>query len=1386
MTRRLPQLRRLLYLSLAWFLVAGGTIHAQEAQVFFFKAFDPGTIGPGSVSTLVFELSSSEDQPVEDLAFSDTLPAGVVIATPSQASTTCGAGAVVDAPEGGSTITFSGGQLPAPTPEEEVAACEVRVDVTSDTPGTHTNVSEDLTSTLGNHGNATDDLTVSTGRPGFTKAFSPDPITVGQTSTLTFTVDNTANGSPAFNLAFSDDLPAGLVVASPANASTTCGGTVTAGSGSSSISLSGGAVAEGGTCTVSVDVLAETAGLKENTSGELTSGGFPGVSSGKAGAVLQVDLDSLVKVFTDDPVPPGGTVTLEFTITNFDRTEALTDLAFTDDLGTTLSGLVAMGLPLTDPCGAGSQLIGDPDASNLSFTGGNLGPGESCTFSVTLQVPAGATPGTFPNTTSPLTGLRGGEPVTLSSASDDLVVSPEPVLTKEFTDDPVPPGNPVTLDFTITNTSSTSSATDIAFEDVFESVLPTASATPGDGCCGAGSSCTFTPLNNPLPPNTGTPARFAVSNASLAAGATCSFSLTLDVAADAAGGTYPNTTSEITATVDGTTRSGSAASDDLVVVAAPRLRKEFTDDPVQPGDTVTLRFTLQRSAESQGDVTGIAFTDDLNTALSGLVATGLPLTDPCGPGSELAGDPDASNLSFTGGSLGPGESCSFSLTLQVPAGAPSGNHLNTTSPVQATVDGFAAESPAASDLLSVAELFLTKEFVGDPVLPGDTVILRFTVQNLSPSSTATDIAFTDDLGAVLSGLAPTDLPKTDVCGTGSSLSVSDSTLSLGGGSLDPGGSCTFETVLDVPAGAESDSYPNVTSDFSATVEGSPVFFPDAADTLVVDGDVLFLTKEFLDDPVAPGDTVTLRFTVENVATQEATDVAFTDDLEAALSDLEATGLPLVDPCGAGSTLAGDPDASNLSLTGGTVPAGSFCTFDVTLQVPASAAVGSDALNATSGVSGTVDGLAVSGDPATDTLQLRAVTFTKGFDGPTTAGGEAILTFTLTNLDGDSGVSSLGSTDDLDSVIPGLVAASPLPAEPCGAGSSLSGASLLSLSGGSLAQAGQPGDSCTFQVTVQVPSDAGAGDFLNTTSDLTSSGLRVADPATATLSVEPPPAFGKSFAPDVVTVGQASTLTFTIVNTASALDATDLAFADTLPAGVEVADPPDASTTCTGGTITAPAGGGTIGYSGGTVVAGESCTVQVDVVATAPGTHLNTSGALTSSSGSSGTASDTLEARAQGLSFEKEFLGVARAGGTVDLVFTLTNDFAEPVTDITFTDDLDAAMPGMEAVGLPEPDVCGLGSQLDGTSVITLTGGVLAPGGTCTFSVTLQLPSALPTPPYDNLTSPVTFNVDGVAAEGAGARASLRVSVLDIPTVTEWGLALLASLLVLAGLWRLRM
>lgn len=110
------------------------------------------------------------------------------------------------------------------------------------------------------------------------------------------------------------------------------------------------------------------------------------------------------------------------------------------------------------------------------------------------------------------------------------------------------------------------------------------------------------------------------------------------------------------------------------------------------GETVDLRFRINNP--TAGSATGITFTDNLPEALAGLTAVGLP-TDPCGPGSTLAG---TTVLTLAGGRLGPGESCRFTVGLLVPAAAAFGSFTNTTSPLTSSL----GQSPPAADDVSVS------------------------------------------------------------------------------------------------------------------------------------------------------------------------------------------------------------------------------------------------------------------------------------------------------------------------------------------------------------------------------------------------------------------------------------------------------------------------------------------------------------------------------------------------------------------------------------------------------------------------------------------------------------------------------------------------------------
>ena len=256
------------------------------------------------------------------------------------------------------------------------------------------------------------------------------------------------------------------------------------------------------------------------------------------------------------------------------------------------------------------------------------------------------------------------------------------------------------------------------------------------------------------------------------------------------------------------------------LTGSPTFGKEFIDDPALPGGSVTLRFTIDNTTPV--DASGMSFTDDLGAVLTGLVATTLPAANFCGTGSTIVG---TSVLTASGLSVAAGGSCSFDVVLSVPGGTPAGNYSNSTSLLATTLgnspDQTNVNVGAAADTLNVVGTpTITKQFLSDPAKAGETVELEFTITNVDPINAASDLAFTDDLGAVLAGLEATDTPKNDVCGAGSSISGT-TVLTFAGGSLGPGASCTFSVTLSVPE-AIAGWFLNETSVIGGTVGGQAV------------------------------------------------------------------------------------------------------------------------------------------------------------------------------------------------------------------------------------------------------------------------------------------------------------------------------------------------------------------------------------------------------------------------------------------------------------------------------------------------------------------------------------------------------------------------------------
>lgn len=248
---------------------------------------------------------------------------------------------------------------------------------------------------------------------------------------------------------------------------------------------------------------------------------------------------TITKAFGAPTIALGDTTSLTFVISN-PGAGTLTGVAFTDTLPT---GLV-LGNSLSASCTPGSGIgpfVANALSQNVSFQGIFLLPGGSCTLSLFV---VGTAMGVQNNTTSVITSSQSAAGATSNTATVTVVAPP--VLTKAFTAASIVLNGSTTLTFTVFNPNPTVALNGITFTDTLPPGLAIA-AVPG-----VVTNCGVAPTLTP-------PSVIALTGATLAAGASCSFSVNVTGIAD---GTLSNVTSTVTTTNGGT---GLAASAALVV-----------------------------------------------------------------------------------------------------------------------------------------------------------------------------------------------------------------------------------------------------------------------------------------------------------------------------------------------------------------------------------------------------------------------------------------------------------------------------------------------------------------------------------------------------------------------------------------------------------------------------------------------------------------------------------------------------------------------------------------------------------------------------------------------------------------------------------------------------
>jgi uncharacterized repeat protein (TIGR01451 family)/CSLREA domain-containing protein len=219
------------------------------------KAFGVMTIPIGGTTSLTFTITNANATTMlTNVGFTDTLPAGLVVATPNGLSGSCGGGTIT-ATAGSNMISLTGATLAASS------SCVFSVNVLGTTVGMKNNTTTNVTSTEGGNGNtASATVTVAPlANLSITKTDSPDPIQAGAQLTYTLVVNN-AGPNPATGVTVTDTLN-GTVFLSVMTTQGSC----TFNSVTKTLTCNLGSLAVAGTATITLKVIVAQVGTISNT-----------------------------------------------------------------------------------------------------------------------------------------------------------------------------------------------------------------------------------------------------------------------------------------------------------------------------------------------------------------------------------------------------------------------------------------------------------------------------------------------------------------------------------------------------------------------------------------------------------------------------------------------------------------------------------------------------------------------------------------------------------------------------------------------------------------------------------------------------------------------------------------------------------------------------------------------------------------------------------------------------------------------------------------------------------------------------------------------------------------------------------------------------------------
>lgn len=1289
---------------------------------------------------------------------------------------------VVTATVGSSVIKLEGAGGTIPAAGTSSGRCDLVLEVTSTVQNaSHTNTIP-VGAAVGDDGapvsNATpaqQSITVtSLNRPAIRKHFNKNSIVVNdETVRLTLTIDNrennnhdlplnTATDTPAYGL--QDALPVGLEVAATPSAAISCtSGNTTAtfnpSAGDTVLTVVGGSIPAAAACSFSVDLVGTSTGAGysqdlantvDRNSDFANKRGLVPLSNASDTVTVRGALN-VSKAFSPTTVRQSEQATLTIALRNESLLTPLTGVQLTENnIRTSGSGAGTLSIDniALNGCGGAdvATINGGQGFALGGVTPGTIDPNSSCVLTITYTPTLGTAgePETFTDAI-PEGAVANDQGVVSRPASHSVTVLDELSVSKSRSPAQVAPGNPVRYDITVRNFSG-GPLSDVRVTDNLPGGM-LALDTPAPSMSGSGCAGTLShDIAGPAPSATNPHLTFDMSAGVGAFPSVCtvSFWAMLPVGAPVAA-TFINQIGAGGVCNDngtgGICNAAVSSTSNITVTATDPVTVNKNFSPNNASEGVVSELTVTFTNASAQPLTDVQFTDNLPIGSNGLQ---LRVADPAVASSNCAGavvtaNPGDAVVTMTGGTIparangGLGAFGTCELKVNVIGAA--GNYTNvlqagavqaTHTRADASTATVSSPGPVEATLNYASALGASKRFTPNTVQSGGRSSVAIRLSN-SGDGTLNDVSVTDPLPA---GMVLADPPNAYTTCAGSSAITAlagQDNVSLTGAIIPPGGQCEF--LFDVQTSG-SGNWVNTIPAGNITAAGGVQTTSPVQGTLIESSDyAITITNNTIPNSLtAPGESSVLTLTLTNSGSADLSGIAFTDYFTTdGTSSGDLTGMLAAATANSATTCSGGvvtvaADGSSVSLSGASLNGGESCTvsLDVTMRQVGTVqdVVPPGIVQTDQGVSNlleTITSLSVQANIGV------AKQFIPEVVKPDQRSRLRITFFNPLPLP----VAELAVLDSLPAGV--TVPAGPNLVTDCsGATVTTPGSNSVQVSSGNLpAASGGVSSSCMVELDVVAAAQGSYTNVIPSHAVTGSMGGALVDnpsPTDAVLQVREPVSLSKSFAPASVPPGQPSTLTITI-NNPSDTELTGAALTDNLPADLVVALTPNASTTCAGGTVTAPASATVIILAGATVPATGSCRVQVDTLSNTPGSYLNTipPASVTTAEGVTNEepASDTLEVSMPPV-VSKQFSPPAiPAGGTSTLTIVLTNDNGVDMTTTAhFTDELPTA-PGAVVVANPanaSTTCTGTLVANAGATSVRLNSGATIPAGGCSISV----------------------------------------------------------------------